>query len=267
MVDRRCRESEGKVKIKGYMSVSDEEAHQCHLVHLIFFSSRPPTPSRPPRFLLQQTTHSTLSISFPSHFLQQQTTDAVSSISFSLAADHQLHLLSILFSSAANHQLHLVHLVSFSSRSPMSSRPSRFLQQQTTDSISSISFPSRFLQQQTTDTVSSISFPLAADHRLHLVSILFPSAADHRLHLVHLIFFSSRPLTPSRPPRFLLQQTTDSISSISFPSHFLQQQTIDAVSSISFSSAADHRRRLVRLLFFSSRPPDRKSTRLNSSHI
>ena len=27
-VDRRCRESEGKVKIEGYMSVSDEEAHQ-----------------------------------------------------------------------------------------------------------------------------------------------------------------------------------------------------------------------------------------------
>ena len=28
MVDRRYRESEGKVKIDGYMSVSDEEAHQ-----------------------------------------------------------------------------------------------------------------------------------------------------------------------------------------------------------------------------------------------
>ena len=27
VVDQRCRESEGKVKIKGYMSVSDEEAH------------------------------------------------------------------------------------------------------------------------------------------------------------------------------------------------------------------------------------------------
>ena len=27
MVDRRCRESEGKVKIEGYMSISDEEAH------------------------------------------------------------------------------------------------------------------------------------------------------------------------------------------------------------------------------------------------
>ena len=28
VVDQRCRESEGKAKIKGYMSVSDEEAHQ-----------------------------------------------------------------------------------------------------------------------------------------------------------------------------------------------------------------------------------------------
>ena len=27
-MDRQCRESEGKAKIKGYMSVSDEEAHQ-----------------------------------------------------------------------------------------------------------------------------------------------------------------------------------------------------------------------------------------------
>ena len=27
-MDRRCRESEGKVKIEGYMSISDEEAHQ-----------------------------------------------------------------------------------------------------------------------------------------------------------------------------------------------------------------------------------------------
>ena len=27
VVDRRCRESEGKAKIKGYMSISDEEAH------------------------------------------------------------------------------------------------------------------------------------------------------------------------------------------------------------------------------------------------
>ena len=36
MVDQRCRESEGKAKIEGYMSVSDEEAHQryyCKLVH------------------------------------------------------------------------------------------------------------------------------------------------------------------------------------------------------------------------------------------
>ena len=29
VVDRRCRESEGKAKIKGYMRISDEEAHQC----------------------------------------------------------------------------------------------------------------------------------------------------------------------------------------------------------------------------------------------
>ena len=28
MVDQRCRESEGKAKIEGYMSISDEEAHQ-----------------------------------------------------------------------------------------------------------------------------------------------------------------------------------------------------------------------------------------------
>ena len=27
-MDRQCRESEGKAKIEGYMSVSDEEAHQ-----------------------------------------------------------------------------------------------------------------------------------------------------------------------------------------------------------------------------------------------
>ena len=26
-MDRRCRESEGKAKIEGYMSISDEEAH------------------------------------------------------------------------------------------------------------------------------------------------------------------------------------------------------------------------------------------------
>ena len=30
-MDRRCRESEGKAKIEGYMSVSDEEAHQRYL--------------------------------------------------------------------------------------------------------------------------------------------------------------------------------------------------------------------------------------------
>ena len=29
MVDRRCRGSEGKAKIEGYMSVSDEEAPHC----------------------------------------------------------------------------------------------------------------------------------------------------------------------------------------------------------------------------------------------
>ena len=28
MVDRQCRESKGKAKIEGYMSVSDEKAHQ-----------------------------------------------------------------------------------------------------------------------------------------------------------------------------------------------------------------------------------------------
>ena len=27
VVDQRCRENEGKAKIEGYMSVSDEEAH------------------------------------------------------------------------------------------------------------------------------------------------------------------------------------------------------------------------------------------------
>ena len=27
VVDRQCRESEGKAKIEGYMSISDEEAH------------------------------------------------------------------------------------------------------------------------------------------------------------------------------------------------------------------------------------------------
>ena len=30
-MDWRCRESEGKAKIEGYMSVSDEEAHQREL--------------------------------------------------------------------------------------------------------------------------------------------------------------------------------------------------------------------------------------------
>ena len=98
----------------------------------------------------------------------------------------------------------------------------------------SILFPSCFLQQQTTDAVLSISFSLAA---------------DHRCCLIHLVFFSSRPLMLSRPPHFLLQQTTNSISSILFPSRFLQQQTTN---SISFSSAADHQ---LHLIFFSSRPP------------
>ena len=28
VVDRQCRESEGRAKIEGYMSISDEEAHQ-----------------------------------------------------------------------------------------------------------------------------------------------------------------------------------------------------------------------------------------------
>ena len=30
MVDWQCRESEGKAKIEGYMSISDEEAHHRH---------------------------------------------------------------------------------------------------------------------------------------------------------------------------------------------------------------------------------------------
>ena len=46
-VDRRCRESEGKAKIEGYMSVSDEEAHQryCLKRHPMWFfiSKRHPT--------------------------------------------------------------------------------------------------------------------------------------------------------------------------------------------------------------------------------
>ena len=33
-VDWRCRESEGKAKIEGYMSVSDEEAHH-RFTHLV----------------------------------------------------------------------------------------------------------------------------------------------------------------------------------------------------------------------------------------
>ena len=33
-MDRRCRESEGKAKIEGYMSVSDEEAHHRIIVWL-----------------------------------------------------------------------------------------------------------------------------------------------------------------------------------------------------------------------------------------
>ena len=35
MVDWRCRESEGNAKIEGYMSVSDEEAHQRGVVDLL----------------------------------------------------------------------------------------------------------------------------------------------------------------------------------------------------------------------------------------
>ena len=31
-VDRQCRGSNGKVKIEGYMSIFDEEAHQCLLI-------------------------------------------------------------------------------------------------------------------------------------------------------------------------------------------------------------------------------------------
>ena len=34
-VDGRCRESEGKAKIEGYMSVSDEEAHQREGIRVI----------------------------------------------------------------------------------------------------------------------------------------------------------------------------------------------------------------------------------------
>ena len=39
-VDRRCRESEGKAKIEGYMSVSDEEAHQQILKRVVLFSDQ-----------------------------------------------------------------------------------------------------------------------------------------------------------------------------------------------------------------------------------
>ena len=42
-MDRRCRESEGKAKIEGYMSVSDEEAHQryvnLYILHKLVFTS------------------------------------------------------------------------------------------------------------------------------------------------------------------------------------------------------------------------------------
>ena len=34
-MDWRCRESEGKAKIEGYMSVSDEETHQRKLLHIL----------------------------------------------------------------------------------------------------------------------------------------------------------------------------------------------------------------------------------------
>ena len=46
-VDRRCRESEGKVKIEGYMSISDEEAHHRFTVgiHLTLFHFNTPTKS------------------------------------------------------------------------------------------------------------------------------------------------------------------------------------------------------------------------------
>ena len=38
-VDRQCRESEGKAKIEGYMSVSDEEAHHRYVycIHTLCF--------------------------------------------------------------------------------------------------------------------------------------------------------------------------------------------------------------------------------------
>ena len=36
VVDRQFRESEGNVKIEEYMSVSDEEAHQCYSAILCY---------------------------------------------------------------------------------------------------------------------------------------------------------------------------------------------------------------------------------------
>ena len=41
VVDQRCRESEGKAKIEGHMSISDEEAHHrfCGGCHVAQFSS------------------------------------------------------------------------------------------------------------------------------------------------------------------------------------------------------------------------------------
>ena len=35
VVDQQCRESNGKVKIEGYMRVSDEQAHQCDLSSVV----------------------------------------------------------------------------------------------------------------------------------------------------------------------------------------------------------------------------------------
>ena len=37
VVDQRCRESEGKAKIEGYMSVCDEEAHQWREIRVDIF--------------------------------------------------------------------------------------------------------------------------------------------------------------------------------------------------------------------------------------
>ena len=44
-MDRQRRESEGKAKIEGYMSVSDEEAHQRGTLHLHLFIWLKHTPS------------------------------------------------------------------------------------------------------------------------------------------------------------------------------------------------------------------------------